>query len=204
MAFFIILIILVTNISLLIIFTEIKIHIKNLNLKAENKEIYLNKDYKVIIKFCIFNKINYFKISIDKTKINSQKAKKSLNKIERKIIKDRKIKNIKFKSIFKILKLKKLNFKLEIGTENAALTAICIGVISTFLSMLVGNLAYSIKDINWKIDPVYNYGNLLNLEFNCIFSLKLIHIINTIYEIRKEGDKYARTSNRKDSEHVYE
>ena len=198
--------IIIIILNIFIFFTHIDIHIKNLNLKSKNKKIGLNKDFEVVIKFYIFNKINYFKIHIDKTKINSQKARDNLNKIERKVIKDRKSKNIKFKNIynnFKI-KLKKLNLKLEIGTEDAALTAICIGVISTFLSIFVGNLAYSSKEINWKVNPVYNNENLIKLELNCIFSLKLIHIINTIYEMRKEGDKYARTSNRKDSEHVYE
>lgn len=201
MTFFIILIILVTNISLLIIFTEIKIHIIDLKLKSEKTSVKLDKDFTILFELYIFNRINYLKISINKNKLKSSK---NMDRINQQIAKYNK--KIKFKNVLKNLKLKlkKLNLKLEIGTEDAALTAICIGVISTFLSMLVGNLAYSIKDINWKIDPVYCNENLINLELNCIFSLKLIHIINTIYEMRKEGDKYARTSNRKDFEHVYE
>ena len=204
MIFFIILIILVTIISLLIFFTEIRIHIIDLKLKSERTSIKLDKDFKIIFELHFFSRINYLKISIDKNKLKTFKSSENIDKIKQQMAKYKK--KIKFKNIYKNLKLKvkKISLKLEIGTEDAALTAICTGVISTFLSMFVENLAYSIKEINWKVDPVYNYGNLLNLEFNCIFSLKLIHIINTIYEMRKEGDKYARTSNRKDFEHVYE
>ena len=204
MTFFIILIILVTTISLLIIFTENKIHIIDLQLKSEITSVKLDKDFKIILELYIFNRINYLKISINKNKLKSFKSSKNMDRIKQQIPKYKK--KIKFKNVLKNLKLKlkKLNLKLEIGTEDAALTAICIGVISTFLSILVGNLAYSIKGINWKINPVYCNENLINLELNCIFSLKLIHIINTIYEMRKEGDKYARTSNRKNFKHVYE
>lgn len=204
MTFSIILIILVTNISLLIIFTEIKIHIIDLKLKTEKTGAKLDKDFTIIFELYIFNRINYLKISINKNKLKSLKSSKNMDRINQQIAKYNK--KIKFKNVLKNLKLKlkKLNLKLEIGTEDAALTAIFIGIISTFFSIFVRNLAYNSKEINWKINPVYSNENLINLELNCIFSLKLIHIINTIYKMRKEGDKYARTSNRKDFEHVYE
>ena len=204
MTFFIILIILVTNILLLIIFTEIKIHIIDLKLKSEKTSVKLDKDFTILFELYIFNRINYLKISINKNKLKSLKSSKNMDRINQQIAKYNK--KIKFKNVLKNLKLKlkKLNLKLEIGTENAALTAIFIGIISTFFSIFVGNLVYNSKEINWKINPVYSNENLINLELNCIFSLKLIHIIITIYEMRKEGDKYARTSNRKDFEHVYE
>ena len=204
MTFFIILIILVTNISLLIIFTEIKIHIKDLKLKSEKTSVKLDKDFTILFELYIFNRINYLKISINKNKLKSLKSSKNMDRINQQIAKYNK--KIKFKNVLKNLKLKlkKLNLKLEIGTEDAALTAIFIGIISTFFSISVRNLAYNSKEINWKINPVYSNENLINLELNCIFSLKLIHIINTIYKMRKEGDKHARTSNRKDFEHVYE
>ena len=105
----------------------------------------------------------------------------------------------------KKLKLKYENIKLniEIGEDNAAITALLTGVISCIVSVIIGKYFSNIEDINWNVQPMYN-TNILKLSLNCIISVKLIHIINTIYEMRKEGDKYARTSNRKDFEHVYE
>jgi len=36
------------------------------------------------------------------------------------------------------------------------------------------------NQINWKIIPLYQNRNLLNIDLNCIISFKLIHIINAI------------------------
>ena len=62
------------------------------------------------------------------------------------------------------------------------------------------------KEQNINIYPVYNYQNLLNIEFSGIFEIKMIHIINIIYILnKKEGvKKNERTSNRRSYDYSYE
>ena len=104
-------------------------------------------------------------------------------------------------------KIKEINLKINIGTENAALTAFTIPVISTFIAIF---LSKQIKKYNDKqvflVEPVYLDKNLLNIEISSIFQIKMIHIINTICIVNKKrkGDKNERTSNRRPYDYGYE
>ena len=97
--------------------------------------------------------------------------------------------------------------EISIGTENAALTAFTIPVISTFIAI---SLSKQIKKYNDKqvflVEPVYLDKNLLNIEISSIFQIKMIHIINTICIVNKKrkGDKNERTSNRRPYDYGYE
>ncbi len=190
------------SISLLVYFIEIKVKIENFEIGIQNKNFDINKNGSIIIKFKVLNKINLFKIKTSIDKFQLPESKNKYYKIKNHVIKNN---NIKINDIQKKLKLKYENIKLniEIGEDNAAITALLTGVISCIVSVIIGKYFSNIEDINWNVQPMYNI-NILKLSLNCIISVKLIHIINTIYEMRKEGDKYARTSNRKDFEHVYE
>ena len=190
------------SIFLLVYFIEIKVEIENFEIKIKNKNFDLNKNGIVIIKFNVLNKINLFKIKTNIDKFQLPESKNKYDKIKNHVVKND---NIKIKDIQKKLKLKYENIKLniEIGEENAAITAILTGVISSIVSVIIGKYFSDIKQINWSVQPMYNI-NILKLSLNCIISVKLIHIISTIFMMRKEGDKYARTSNRKNFKHVYE
>lgn len=190
------------SISLLVYFIEIKVNIENFEIRIKNKKFDINKNGIIIIEFKVLNKINLFKIKTNIDKFQLPESKNKYDKIKNHVIKNN---NIKINDIQKKLKLKYENIKLniEIGEDNAAITALLTGVISCIVSVIIGKYFSNIEDINWNVQPMYN-TNILKLSLNCIISVKLIHIINTIYEMRKEGDKYARTSNRKDFEHVYE
>ena len=184
----------------LVFFTEIKVEIKKLEFKIKNFDI--NKSGIIIIKFKILNKINLIKIETDIDKIQSLTSKNKYDKIKNHVVKNE---NIKVKDIQEKLKAKyeNINLKIEIGEENAATTALLTGVISSIISVLIGKYFSDIKQINWNVQPMYNI-NILKLSLNCIISVKLIHIINTIFMMRKEGDKNAGTSNRKNFKYIYE
>lgn len=190
------------SISLLVYFIEIKVEIENFEIEIKNKKFDINKNASIIIEFKVLNKINLFKIKINIDKFQLPQSKNKYDKIKNYVVKND---NIKINDIQKKLKLKYENIKLniEIGEDNAAITALLTGVISCIVPVIIGKYFSNIEDINWNVQPMYNI-NILKLSLNCIISVKLIHIINTIYKMRKEGDKYARTSNRKDFEHVYE
>ena len=185
---------------ILLFFTEIKVEIKKLEFKIKNFDI--NKSGIIIIKFKILNKINLIKIETDIDKIQSLTSKNKYDKIKNHVVKNE---NIKVKDIQEKLKAKyeNINLKIEIGEENAATTALLTGVISSIISVIIGKYFRDIKQINWNVQPMYNI-NILKLSLNCIISVKLIHIINTIFMMRKEGDKNAGTSNRKNLKYIYE
>ncbi len=199
MTIFIIVSIFLIIINIMIFFTEIKIQVEDFKFDSQNKET--NKSFKVIIKLNIFKKVNYFKFTINNDKIKSYNTKQSFDIIFKDVFKGEKNKkNLKNK---KQIKIEKLNLNIDVGTEDAALTAIITGIVSIIISFLIGQNVKSGNDINWNINSIYN-SNLLKLELNCIISIKLIHIINRIYVTRKEVDKNARTSNRKNLKYIYE
>lgn len=203
MTFFIIVSIFLMIIAIMIIFTDIKIQVEDFKFKLDSQNIETNKSFKVIIIFNIFKKINYFKLTINNDKIKSYNKKHSFNKIFKDIFKGENNKDKNNSKNQKHIKIEKLDFNFYIGTEDAALTAIIIGIASIIISFLIGQNVNSGKDINWKINSINN-SNLLKIDLNCIISIKLIHIINIIYVSRKEDDKNARTSNRKNLKYIYE
>lgn len=178
--------------TILIVFTTIQIHIENIRLEIPKKnERNINKKYKIIIKLYIFEKINYFKLDITKYKMEKRVIRKNIEKLKRKIEKNKN--NFDIKQISKLkkmnIKIQKINLKIVLGTEDAMQNAIIVGTISSIIAIIMGALSekeiLAIGDgkensINWKIIPLYQNRNLLNIDLNCIISFKLIHIINAI------------------------
>ena len=90
-----------------------------------------------------------------------------------------------------------LSLQVLIGIEDASINAIFVGLASAFISIVLGLISRNIKNCDWRVIPLYQNTNLLKINFDCIFSLKLMHIIYTIYILIKKGEKYGRTSNRR-------
>ena len=190
--FFYLSLVLLIILTILIVFTTIQIHIENIRLEIPKKnERNINKKYKITIKLYIFEKINYFKLDITKYKMEKRVIRKNIEKLKRKIEKDKN--NFDMKQISKLkkmnIKIQKINLKMVLGTEDAAQNAIIVGTISSIIAIIMGVLSekkiLAIGDgkenqINWKIIPLYQNRNLLNIDLNCIISFKLIHIINAI------------------------
>ena len=183
-------------VGILAIFTEIKIQVENFKFQIEDKRKNANENFKVIFKFNIFKKINYFKFTINNDKLKKYNARHSFDKIIKQIIKDKNSKIKESKSNKKNLKIEKLDLRIDIGIEDAALTAMVTGIGAIILSILIGKNVNNSSENEWNINPVYN-NSVLKLDLNCIISIKLIHIIKRIYVMRKEVDKNAGTSIRK-------
>ena len=63
------------------------------------------------------------------------------------------------------------------------MTAISVGIISTILGIIL-------KRQKFEILPVYQEKNVLNVKFNCIFRINLIHYIyKTILKGRDENER---------------
>lgn len=202
MIFFIVCLIVLLIIGFLIFFIEVKIETKNLEIKIKDKNFKMNENGKITIRFTILNKIDLFKFTTNINRFKLPESKNKYDKLKNYIVKNN---SIKIKDIQKKLKVKyeNINLNIEIGKENAAITAILTGVVSSVVSVIIGKYFSDIKEINWNVQPIYNM-NILKLSLNCIISVKLLHIINTIFIMRKEDDKNARTSNRKNLKYIYE
>ena len=167
-----------------------------------------NKKDSLRIKLCILNKIPILSIKVTKKLIEKLKIKEKFKKIDINNLEEDK--NI-FRKILEItktnsLKIENLDLKIELGTENAALTAVLIPIISTIISIIIRRKVKDFEKQSFQIKPIYNNQNILNIALSGIFQIKMIHIINIIYILnKKEGvKKYERTSNRRSYAYSYE
>ena len=172
--------------TILIMFTTIEIHIKNLKFSTnKNQGKYLDKDSQIFAKINIFDKINVLKL--DLTKIGKQKEKMEFLQ--------KKIKNGKNKFDIKILKslkyseIKNFKLKVQIGTKDALINAILVGVVSTIISISLRKAIEESVENFWEVMPVYQNKNIIEIEFDGIFKVKVFNIIK---ELTKEKE-FVRT-----------
>ena len=204
---------------ILIIFSKIRVEIENFKYSSNNISIlnrkHINNNYCIILKLCILKNLPIIKIQITEEKLNKfksnvklkEKIRKEIGKIYVKKL-EKEITLSKLKEISKTIKIliEKFNLKIELGTENAVVTAMIIPFISTLISFLLRNKVEKYKDQKYNIKPVFLNKNMLNIEFSGIFQIKMIHIINIIYILnKKEGEnRNERTSNRRSYAYSYE
>ena len=196
-------------IIILLAFSKIQIEVLNLKYKSIKKR-HLNQNYEIVLILKILDKIPIFKLKIDKKKLEKLKKKEKLqkrvNEINLKIIENKFDKNV-LEAIKKAnIEIKKINLKIEIGTENAFFTSLLIPVISTIVSILIRRKIKNIEKQRFIVNPIYCNQNIANIEISGIFEIKMIHIINIIYILnKKEGvKKNERTSNRRSYDYSYE
>ena len=179
---------------IMLILSTIQIEINNLNFDSSKTKSKRLQEYLFIIKLKLFNKITWIKLKINKTKINKAKNSKFykkvvLNKIKNiKGMQDLKVENIKVLKELEI-KIDKLNLFFEFCIENSAVTAFSI-----FAN------GYKKEKYEYKIKPIFGKQNFLKICIDCIISLKMVHIINIIYILKKKRsvNKYdKRTSDRR-------
>lgn len=146
-------------------------------LEVENFEI--NKA-DIIIKFGIL-----------KFKLNKEKLKKIISNNKSKI----KLEVNDFKEIIKKIEIPKFNINAKFGTGEPNSTAFFVAIVSSIIGIA---LARKIENPRYTIEPVYGDMNYIFLSINCIFEIKLVHIINIFIKLkRKEYQKYGRTPNRR-------
>ncbi len=195
------LIILILLLILSILFSKIEIRIQDIDISTQRKKgKKISKDYKIQISILAFYKVKIFKININEEKIKKIKSNPKLEKINTDMMKNIKIDaklNTNFVTILKDLKFKiqKLNLNLDIGTDDAALTAVIVGVLSSILGLILNNKKEN-KHI-FNIFPIYSSENILKLKFNCIFTINLMHYIyKTILKERRNKNE-RKSSNRR-------
>lgn len=193
MTVFFILVSIIIVLFMIITFSTIKINIEDF--RIINFKII---DLKVVISLAFLNKINILKITVNKEKLDrfehNKYVRKIADKIQENLIKDYKyMHNFEQKSIKEILKISKyfrlnnIEIDMKLGTEDAVFTSFAVTTISIIITFFI---ARKIENTKYNVIPIYINENYLNLSIKCIISIKVVHIINIIKELkRKDRDK---------------
>ena len=205
---FTLLIILVLLIAILTT-ASIKIVIKNVNIEniedaikildillyEKDDKLKLNfldyLSFSIKLKILAFEKLPILSIKLDNNKIKNI----MLKQIDKEIKKHKNIEEDKQKAkelskkIVPLINLQKGNLNIEIGTEDAAFTAIASSIVSIFIAVALPYLAdvEKYKNYNYKITPIYLNKNVFFLQFSCIITIKLLHIIKVMCKKDKKG-----------------
>ena len=91
------------------------------------------------------------------------------------------------------------DLNVNIGIEDAAITAIVVGLIGSVLGILLKDKIRNSEIHKYKVMPIYRNLNILHIEFNGIFAISMRNTINMILRNIDKGrvKKDVRTSNRR-------
>ena len=197
------------TIIIVLIFSKIQVEIENFRLNLpKNKNKILNDTFLFKIKLVIFGTLPIINLKINREKLKKlennlkdKKIKLDINKIGKQITKE----NINDAKKLQ-MHIEKIKLKINFGTENTILTSFIVPIISTIWSIVLTKKRGKEEKQRLEINPIYNKGNLVNIVFEGIFEIKMIHIIKVICaKIKKRRvEKYERTSNRRAYDYVYE
>lgn len=147
------------------------------------------KNYKIKLSFYLFGKIKLFSFKLNSERARKMYSKMNIEKFD--IEKGRKFLTIKNINILKKLntRLDYLDLELDLGLEDAILTTELITLISIVISNILPHIIskYIPNKYRYKIMPIYINKNAYYIKLNCIFQLKIVHIINIIYIYLKKG-----------------
>ena len=190
--FFLILILIVSICVFLLISSTMKIDIQNLEFQYPKNNAGKKENHKIFLKLYLLDKIKILKIDLTKIKIEK--------KLETDIKKNRNKFDMNFLEFIRKINItvEKLDLKIDIGAEDAALTAILSGTLYTFISVIINSIIKKETKYKFDISPIYNKF-VINLKLNCIIKIKKIHIINIIYILlqKRRVESDGRTSNRR-------
>lgn len=197
------------TIIIVLIFSKIQVEIENFRLNLQkNKDKILNDTFLFKIKLVIFGTLPIINLKINREKLKKlennlkdKKIKLDINKIGKQITKE----NINDAKKLQ-MHIEKIKLKINFGTENTILTSFMVPIISTIWSIVLTKKRVKEEKQRLEINPIYNKGNLVNIVFEGIFEIKMIHIIKVICaKIKKRRvEKYERTSNRRAYDYSYE
>lgn len=162
--------------------SRIGIEIQNLEIDTEKpKGEKINEESKIYVYLLIFRKIKLFKKDVKNMKMPKMKVQ---NKdIDIKILKNKYLKINYIELLQNIdVDIEKIDLYSQIGTQDAALTAILVGTISSILGVILRKPKY-------QIVPIYSNKNLLKIKLNCIISVYLMQYIYKLIFARAREKK---------------
>lgn len=166
--FFLFILVIFTILIIAIHTSKIGIDIKNLIIDTDAEEK-INEDGKIYVYLLLFNKIKLFRKNV--RNIPMKDVKFETSDFDIKIFKNKDIKINYLELIQNInIDIKNIDLNVNIGTGDAGITAILVGI-------LAGILGIIIKKPKYQILPIYANRNLLKINLNGIFTIYLMHYI---------------------------
>ena len=166
--FFLFILVIFTILIIAIHTSKIGIDIKNLIIDTDAEEK-INEDGKIYVYLLLFNKIKLFRKNV--RNIPMKDVKFETSDFDIKIFKNKDIKINYLELIQNInIDIKNIDLNVKIGTEDAGITEILVGI-------LAGTLGIIIKKPKYQILPIYANRNLLKINLNGIFTIYLMHYI---------------------------
>ena len=91
-----------------------------------------------------------------------------------------------------------LNINENFSTFNNVLSGIIFSISNALIPILISKKLESSR-YNNNVSFLNQNQNIINISINCIISIKIVNIINTLYLLKKKGgsDKYGKSSNRR-------
>lgn len=175
--FFLFILVIFTILIIAIHTSKIGIDIENLIIDTDAEEK-INEDGKIYVYLLLFNKIKLFRKNV--RNIPMKDVKFEASDFDIKIFKNKDIKINYFELIRNInIDIKNIDLNVKIGTEDAGITAILVGIFAGILGIIIKNPKYQIL-------PIYANRNLLKINLNGIFTIYLMHYI---YKFIKDNIK---------------
>ena len=166
--FFLFILVIFTILMIAIHTSKIGIDIENLIIDTDAEEK-INEDGKIYVYLLLFNKIKLFRKNVRSLPMKDVKFETS--DFDIKIFKNKDIKINYFELIRNInIDIKNIDLNVKIGTEDAGVTAILVGIFAGILGIII-------KKPKYQILPIYANRNLLKINLNGIFTIYLIHYI---------------------------
>lgn len=212
----------ITVFMMLIIISKIEVNIKKFHIsKNVNNNINNNgnnnwKNRRTFLKISL--KIGNFQwlcINLDKSKLakiqeklkeQEEKNKQIKEKVNREIKNDLKliIKNKKLRKELKDIKpqLKRFKADIQISTKDYIITSYLVAIISIVISNIVPHLVNEkqkretkeiIKNINYKINPIYINQNYYDIRLSMIIDVSIFKILKFLIALVKISRKISKT-----------
>ena len=170
-----------------VLFITLRIELEFINVRVnipKKKNRYLNENYKIKFRLYLFRKIKIFDIDIVKTKLERAKIKKQIKGLENKLKQNKNNFDLDFIKFIKLIniRIKKMDLKIRVGADNAAITAILVGIGYLLCSNLFKNKINNFEEQKYVIEPIYN-KKILNIKFEGIFFVDMTNIIYIMFKI---------------------
>lgn len=180
--FFLFIFIILLILGLAVYTSKIEIEVQNLKIDTEKpKGEKINKDSKIFVYVLIFKKFKILKKDRKNMKLQNRD-------LDIKLLKNKDI-EIDYKELLKSINIKKIDLNIQLGTEDAALTAVLTGVIGAGLGVFLRKPKY-------EIIPIFANKNVLKIKLNGIISINLTQYIYKLIS-SKLNDLGNKTLNRK-------
>lgn len=159
---------------------KIKLEIKEMKIASIDNRVMF--EYDIFLKIYVFNFIKIFQ-----RKLNHLQSKNLIKKISKTKLK------IKGNTINKqidiirriILRFNEVQIDISIGIDDIFLTVYTVVIVSSLIPFFIESSSRKM----YKILPLYNMGNRIEIELKGISEIKFVHIIHMIFILFKERGK---------------